>query len=161
MATPVVHEGKLWAGIAPAVADISAPTVAELGAATDLTPALTADGLSPNHTENVVSTDMLTGFIRQSIGTEGIGFDLTFLYYLDNGTDNEAWDYFDERGKAGFLVVGRTADGATPVASDVVEVYPVESGRRKMMNSGANAHQKFTVKFVGTEDYDDAAVVAA
>lgn len=161
MATPVVHEGELYVAILPAVADISAPTAAEITAGTDLTPALTADGLTPNHTENVVSTDMLTGFIRQSIGTEGIGFDLTSLYYLDSGTDNEVWDYFDERGKAGFLLVGRVSAGTTPSTSDVVEVYPVESGRRKMMNSGANAHQKFTVKFVGTEDYDDAAVVAA
>jgi hypothetical protein len=160
MATPIVHEGELWVGWVETIADTSAPTTTELGTAVDLTPALTADGWAPNHTENTVSTDMLTGFIRQSIGTEGIGFDLTFLRFIDTATDNEAFDLFDERGKVGFLVVASTG-GVAPVSADTVEVYPVEAGRRKRMASGANAHQKFTVKFVGNENYVDDAVVAA
>lgn len=156
MARPLVHEGKLKVRLAPAVANKAAPTTAEINAAIDLEPALTADGFSPTHTENTVSTDMLSGFIRQSIGTEGVGFDLTFLRYAKNGTDNAVWDYFDERGGQGFLIV---ASEGSMAAGAVVEVYPVEHGRRKRVASGANAHQKFTVKFVGTEDYRDDAVV--
>jgi hypothetical protein len=157
MANPIVHEGKLKAVLAPTVANLNAPTAAEIAAGIDLEPALTADGISPSHTENLVSTETLSGFIRQSIGTEGVAFDLTFLRYAVNGTDNEAWDYFDARGKVGVLIL---ASEGSLAAGSVAECYPVESGRRKRLASGANAHQKFTVKFAGTDDYVDDAVVA-
>jgi hypothetical protein len=157
--TPVVHEGFLHVYVVPAVASatLAEVTVAEIAAGVDLTPAITADGYSPNPTQNTVSTDMLTGFIKQSIGTEGASFDLTFVRAKDDNGD--AWDYFDERGKAGFLVVcpfGAAADGQP------AEIYPCEFARRRWVSSGANAHQKFQVMAVATRDYnDDASVVGA
>lgn len=84
---PVVHEGNLHLYAVPSIANLAVPTMAEINAGVDLTPALTADRFSPTNTENTVSTDMLTGFIKQSIGTEGIGFDLTFLREAANGGD--------------------------------------------------------------------------
>jgi hypothetical protein len=156
--TPVVHEGFLHVYVLPAVAsaDMSQVTAAEITAGVDLTPAITADGYSPNPTQNTVSTDMLTGFIKQSIGTEGASFDLTFVREKD--TNGDVWDYFDERGKSGFLVV--TPFGAA-AAGEHAEVYPVEFARRRWVSSGANAHQKFQVMCVVTRDYnDDAAIVA-
>jgi hypothetical protein len=141
---PVVHEGNLHLYAVPSIANLAVPTMAEINAGVDLTPALTADGFSPTNTENTVSTDMLTGFIKQSIGTEGIGFDLTFLREAANGGD--VWSYFDARGKSHYLVVCPFAAAA---ATQPCEVYPVESGRRKWVASGANAHEKFTVKNVG------------
>ena len=154
---PIVHEGQTKAWYVPTIADISAPTVAEMGAGVELSDALTADGLSPNHTENVVSTDMLSGFIKQSIGTEGVTFNLRFLRDAD-GTD-AVWDIFDTRGKAGYLVISN--EGGTGAALDVVEVYPAEFGRRKRVATGANSHQAFTVLCTVKSDYDDDAVVAA
>lgn len=157
--TPTVHEGSLHLYVIPSVAkaDLSEVTTAEIEAGVDLTPAITADGFAPNITENTVSTDMLTGFIRQSIGTEGIGFALTFLRAKD--TNGDIWDYFDERGKDGFLVV---CPFGPADENEHAEIYPIESGRRKWVASGANAHEKFSVTIVGTDDYnDDATVVAA
>jgi hypothetical protein len=153
---PAVHEGNLHVYVVPTVANNAAPTVAEITAGVDVTPGITADGFSPNITENTVSTDMLTGFIRQSIGTEGIGFNLTVLREKD--VNGAIWDYFDARGKAGNLVVCPFGAAA---AGQHAEVYPIESGRRKWVASGANAHQKFSVLIVGTDDYNDDATVAA
>lgn len=153
--TPKVYEGNLYARYVPTIADTSAPTVAELGAGVDLTPALTADGVQPNHTENTVSTDMLSGFIKQSIGTEGVTFNLNFLKDFD-GTD-PVYDIFDTRGKSGYLVLSRDGD---PVATSVVEVYPAEFGRRKTIQTAANSHQAFSVLVAVSSDFDDDAVVA-
>jgi hypothetical protein len=156
---PVVHEGFLHLYVVPdiASADLSQVTEAELAAGIDVTVGITADGFSPNVTENTVSTDMLTGFIKQSVGTEGIGFNLQVIREKD--TNGAIWSYFDERGKNGYLVVCPFGPGE---AGAHAEVYPIESGRRKWVAAGANAHQKFTVMIVGTDDYnDDAEVVAA
>lgn len=154
---PKAHEDQTKAWYVPTIADEAAPTVAEIAAGVELSDSLTADGVSPNHTENVVSTDMLSGFIKQSIGTEGVTFNLRFLRDFD-GTD-EVWDTFDTRGKTGYLVLSN--DGGTGVAADEVEVYPAEFGRRKRVATGANSHQAFTVLCTVTGDYTDDAVVAA
>lgn len=155
---PQPYEGNLEAYYVPAIADKTAPTVAEMTAGTRLTPSLTADGVQPNHTENTVSTDMLSGFIKQSIGTEGVTFNLRMLRDFETSTDT-VYDLFDERGKDGFLVLSDTGAGQT--AGDVVEVYPAQFGRRKRAQSGANAHNAFTVMCTVDDDFDDDAVVAA
>lgn len=156
MANPTVYEGNLHAYWVPTIADESAPTAAEITAGVDLTGSLTADGVSPSHTENMVSTDMLTGFIKQSIGTEGVTFGLTMLRYPDEDPD-EPYENFDERGKSGYLVL--TSDGAA-AASKVVEVYPAQAGRRKRVQTAANSHQAFSVKIAVSSDFTDDAVVA-
>jgi hypothetical protein len=153
--TPVVHEGFLHVYVVPAVARRRWPgDRAEIAAGVDLTPAITADGYSPNPTQNTVSTDMLTGFIKQSIGTEGASFDLTFVREKD--TNGDVWDYFDERGKNGFLVV--CPFGAAEAAQHA-EVYPIEFARRRWVSSGANAHQKFQVMVSRPDDYNDDATI--
>ena len=154
---PKAHEGQTKAWYVPAIADEAAPTVAEIAAGVPLSDSFTADGIQPNHTENTVSTEMLSGFIKQSIGTEGVTFNLRFLRDFD-GTD-DVWDTFDTRGKVGYLVISN--DGGDGSAADVVEVYPAEFGRRKRIATGANSHQAFTVLVTVTDDYDDDAVVAA
>ena len=155
---PQAYEGNLHVFYVPTIASIAAPTVAEMTAGTPLHDALTADGVTPNHTENTVSTDMLSGFIRTSIGTEGLTFNLRFLRDFESAAD-EVYDLFDERGKAGYLVLSETGGGQT--ATDVVEVYPAEFGRRKRVASTGNAHMAFTVLVAVNENYEDDAVVAA
>lgn len=157
MASPTVYEGNLHAHWVPSIADESAPTVTEIEAGVELTPSLTADGVSPNHTENTVSTDMLSGFIKQSVGTEGVTFNLTMLRYPDEDPD-EPYDNFDTRGKSGYLVLANDSDGTT--SGDVVEVYPAEAGRRKRVQTAANSHQAFTVLVTVSDDFTDDATVA-
>lgn len=158
MVTPLAHEGQTRVWYLPAVADDAAPTVAEFTAGTEITSQATADGVMPNHTENFVATDMLTGFIRNSIGTEGLTFALRFLRDFDAGGD-AAWALFDTRAKLGRLAI--INDGSDPAASGAAEIYPAEFGRRKRVQSGANAHQAFTVQVAINEDYTDDAVIAA
>lgn len=155
---PQPYEGNLKAYYVPSIVDKSAPTAAEMAAGTPLTPSLTADGVQPNHTENTVSTDMLSGFIRQSIGTEGVTFNLRMLRDFETATDT-VYDLFDERGKDGFLVLSDNGGGLT--AGDVVEVYPAQFGRRKRVQSAGNVHNAYTVMVTVDDDFDDDAVVAA
>lgn len=155
---PQPYEGNLKAYWVPTIADKAAPTAAEMTAGIDLSDQLTADGVSPNHTENTVSTDMLSGFIKQSIGTEGLTFNLRFLRDFEAATDT-VYDNFDARGKDGFLVLSETGGGQT--SGDVVEVYPAQAGRRKRIASTGNAHIAFSVLVTVDDDYVDDAVVAA
>jgi hypothetical protein len=151
MATPVVHEGFLHVYVLATIPDplttLSATTTL---AGVELTDVITADGWTPNPTQNTVSTDMLTGFIKQSIGTMGWSAELTFIREKD--TNGDVWDFFDERGKNCALVV--CPFGPAEVGAHA-EVYPIEAARRRWVSSGANAHQKFQVQVVATDDYAD------
>ena len=155
--TPYAYEGKTRMWYLPAVADATAPTVSEFTAGTEITSQSTADGVTPNHTENFVATGMLSGFIRNSIGTEGVTFNLRFLRNFDAGGD-QAWALFDTRGKIGLLAI--INDGADPAASGEAELYPAEFGRRKRVQSGANTHQAFSVQVAVNSDFTDDAIIA-
>lgn len=151
------YENNFFVHYLPAVADISAPTVAEIAAGVDLTPGLVANGVAWNMTQNTVSTAMLTGFIRQNVGTEGAAATLTFIYDPDTAAIDDIYNLFDTRGKNGFLLVAQVA----PVALTPCEVYPGSFGRRKRVASAQDTDQQFTVMFACNADYDDDAVVAA
>lgn len=152
------YEGNTFAyALAAVPADPSAPTVAELTAGVLLEPAMTADGLSPSHTENIASVQLLSGFIPQAIGTEGEMFDLKFVIDPDTVEISDVYDFFDERGKLGALVVLEA-----PAAIGVTgAVYPCSFGRRKRVASAPDTIQQFTVKCAVNQDWTDDAVIAA
>lgn len=152
------YEGNLKAYYLPTVANLAAPTVAEITAGTEMTPALVASGVSPNHTENTVSTPMLTGFIRQNIGTEGITFNLQMIYDPDTTAVSDVYALFDTRGKAGVLLLAPEGDVA---ATAVVQTYQATFGRRKLVQSAQDTDMQYTVMVAVNADYNDAAVVSA
>lgn len=154
------YENNFFVYYIPAIADATLATVtaAEITAGTDLTPGLIANGVQWNMTQNTVSTPMLTGFIRQNVGTEGAAATLQFIYDPDTVDLAAIYDLFATRGLNGFLWISQEEPTTTGVAG---EVYPGSFGRRKRVASAQDTDQQFTVMFACNADYNDAAATTA
>jgi hypothetical protein len=153
-----VHEGMTKVSWVPTVADPSAPTVAELGAGTDITELLTKDGLNISLSQNMVDNSSLAEtFDAQVVGSWGGSVTLTIK--RDNDTD-AGWALFTH-GEIGNLVVRRgVAYDTAWTAADDVEVYPAQSGEPVPNATAANAQATATVEMAVTAQPDLHAVVA-
>lgn len=148
-------EGNVKVHWLPAVAAKAAPTTAEITAGTDLTPYLPTSGVGIDWTQNNASIDMLDeSFTAEVIGTEGATITLTFIR---DDTADDAWDLFD-RGTNGFLLVSRFGD---PAATDIVEVYPVQSHRPVPLAPATNEFQQAQVSLAVSDTPELNAVVGA
>lgn len=141
-----VYEGTVNVYFATAVADISAPTVAEITAATDITCFLTKDGFAPNiNTNNVDSAALCDVYDGQIPGS--FGADVTLTMFRDDATPEDAWDLV-VYGQTGFLIVEPFGEpGVLPVAGDKVEVYEGAWHQKSPGNTAANTQQTFTAAF--------------
>lgn len=149
----VVHEDEVHVYHCLTIADMSAPTVAEITTdGTDLTPQIQADGVAYNPTTNTASSDMLTGKIAQRPGTRGFSPALTAL------RDDEIDDFWDEftYGQNGYLVV---SPFGVPEAGSQVYVFKGAAQEPMPQDSGANSFQTAMVSFPA-EDWDLNATVA-
>lgn len=147
------------------LSDPDAPTVAEVNAGTLIVTHMTADGWQPNWTKNTVATDMMDGFIVQSVGTEGFAATLQFARQDDDGTDTTRDTL--ARKELFYLVVvpfaGVDANGDPNdvEAGDIVDIYHVESHGVQDVSSGANTDQQYQVQLAGkSRPRLDVAVVA-
>ena len=133
------YEGRTKVHHVPTIATESAPTVAEIGAGTDLTTYVTKDGVNPGTTNNRIDTAGIdSAFDSQIQGSWGAEFQLTCM--RDDTTDT-AWTTL-QRGTQGYIVIGY--DSAAGIASgDTVQVWPVEFGTPLMQPSAANTMQMF------------------
>lgn len=139
----------------PAVANIAAPSVAEIAAGTDLTPQIPSDGLQFNHTRNNASVSMLDDdFVPEDVGTYGTGITLKFVR---DDTDDDAFDLFNH-GEEGFLLISRFG---APAATKKVEVYPASSHEPAPLPTAENEYQQFEVQIAVTRKPNIRAVVAA
>lgn len=138
-----VYEGTVNVYWAPAVADISAPTLAELGAATDITCYLTKDGLAVNiATNNVDSAALCETFDAQIPGSWGADIQLTGFR---DDYDDVLWD-LAVYGTEGYLIVEPYGEpDELPLAGAQVEVYPATMHQKAPANSAANTQQRFTL----------------
>lgn len=155
-----VHEGMTKVSWVPTISDVSAPTVAELTAGTDITEYLTKDGLNIALTQNTVdNTSLAETFDAQLVGSWGGSITLTIK--RDNDGTDAAWALFTH-GETGNLVVRRGAayDGAFAAADDL-EVYPAQSGEPVPNATAANAQATASVTFAVTAQPDLHAVAAA
>lgn len=158
-----VYEGRHNVYWATTVANINAPTVAEITAATDLSDWVTKDGIAPNITGNTVDTGGIKDtFDAQLVGSDGADFQLTLKRGdASGGLTDAAWTLFVAGGSHGFLIVDRdNVGGVLPGVGDKVEVYPAQAHRPAMNNSAANAQQAFVQKFAITRNYNANATVA-
>lgn len=153
----VAAEGQIKVYYVPTIANTSAPTVAEaITAGTNITPFLTKDGLSTPTTQNTVDTASLnSSWDSQQIGSEGGSITLTI--FRDDTTETNGFALFT-RGLKGYLMVSRFG---TPVATDKVEIWPIEGHRAIPMPSAANEAQKATVTLAVTGDPVLAATLTA
>lgn len=156
----MLNDGNIRLTFAPSVANISAPTVDELGAGVDLECLVTAGGFQPTVDEEVVQVAKLCETSNsEAPGRATHQITLTLVRQVEEDEDI-AWNTL-HRGTAGFLVVRYGVDHSTPwQAGDRVVVYPVTCGERRQMAPEANGATQFQSQMYVTSQPDLDAVVA-
>ena len=155
--TKLTSEGNVKVHYLPAVANKAAPTVAEIAAGTNVTPFLPTAGVGVDWTQNNSSTPMLDEFFTsEAVGTEAASIALTFLRH-ELATDDDAWNLF-VRGTNAFLLIARKG---APVATDKVEVYPIQCHRPVPLAPAANEDQQARVSLAVTATPELNATVTA
>lgn len=157
-------DGNVKVAFVPAIANTSAPTVAELtgASAIDLSCYLSADGFTPGLDEAVISDDRLCD--TETFEQPGRSSRTLQVTYIDNSNtddDNEAYETLVP-GSTGYIVVrrGKAYDGAF-AATDKVDVWPVKAGKYSDLPPEANSVLKVTQKLFVTGRVQDRVAVAA
>lgn len=145
------NDGMIKAAFVPTIANVSAPTVAELNAGVDLEGRLTADGL--NISGDTASVD--TSKLNSSVNSETIGRDsytVSLTYVRGSGTEAEDVQDALVRGAAGYLVVRSNVVSTTAwAAAQEVEVYPVMCKRPIRNTPAPNSSQTVVVALAVTD----------
>lgn len=160
MATKYPFEEKTRVSWVTTIADIAAPTVAELGAGTDITCFLTKDGLNPGGSTNGVDAGTLCNRIDGQVAGS-VSYQATLKgYRYTPVADDDFWD-LAVYGTAGHLVVRRgIAHDTAWAAAQKLEVYKSQMGEPIPASSAANAMQTFEVSLF-IEDAELKATAAA
>lgn len=154
------YTNVIWIEGEDGVADIDAPTLAEIATGTDLTCFITKDGLNPGGSTAKITSGALCSRVNgKRVGS--VDYDGSLKMYRDNGAGgDDAWD-LAEWGAVGFLVVRRgILYGTAFAAGQKVEVYDAQLGEPVMAGSAENANQTFTVE-LAVQDAELKATVAA
>ena len=162
MSVPADGNQAVW--FVPALADPSAPTVGELtgGSVVDLSCYLTAEGWTPATDEQTITDDRLCSratYERPGRITDSL--EIGYVHNPDSPSDNEAYLALI-RLTTGFLVarIGVPYDQAI-AAGDLVDVYPVQMGKRRKQPGTANSVLTVAQKpFVTGPVLEDVEVVA-
>jgi hypothetical protein len=155
----LIPNESTWIGFATTVASVSAPTAANVAAATDLTGFVIS--INASSQGNQVPTPALDTLFETSVpGTVQAQFQADF--YRDDASD-DAWDALP-RGTDGYFIISRFGGSGTdnlPIAADEVEVWPVKVTSRSMGNMTSNQVLMFSVNCSVPVEPNEAAVVAA
>lgn len=154
----LLSDGNVRVTFAVTIANIAAPTTAELNAGTALEGLITPDGLDIASTTAAVDTSSLNStFTTQAAGRRSYDIKLTFKRQTPTDT---ALNLFPYR-TVGFLVVRRTiAASSAWAASQKVESYPIQTGEASLIKPAANEVQKFESIFFLTADANTTATTA-
>ncbi len=140
------HEQNVKIYWATTVASKTAPTAANITAATNMTANVTKDGVSLGFSENMVDNAAIdSAFDAQSTGSYGSQIAITM--FRDTGSEASSFGLM-VRGTNGFLI--RSPFGPA-IAGSKVDVFPAQIGVTQLANSAANENQKFTVNFAVTD----------
>lgn len=153
-------KGNVRADYVPAIANQSAPTVAELNAGTPLSIWLNDDGLTLPADQNMVeSSSLAETFIAQVVGSTGGTIELNMK--RDNATDT-AWNLFVAGNLLGFLVVRRGSSAAAAwAAAQKALVYPWNTHLPVPVQTARDEEDAFTVAAGVTSNPTLNATVAA
>lgn len=156
----LISDGTTKVAFATTIANINAPTAAELGAALDWTTRITPDGLKTDPTTADVNTSSLAStFDTNQPGRRSYVVEVTFKRGTTSGDDQPYTTLL--YGTAGYLVVRRGVAYATAFTTgDKVEVYPVACGEPQNIAPAANEVSKFMSPMKVTTDPATHAVVA-
>lgn len=158
-------DGMVRVAFVPTIANIAAPTVAELGAGVDLECRLLPDGLStPSETAEIDTSKLCSTSNSAIVGRRSYsGLSVKYV----RGTEAEAQEVEEALvyKATGFLVVRRDIVATTAwAASQRVEVYPVQVKEPNPDSPAADALQAVEVGFTNTGDprgFSNPATVAA
>lgn len=156
----LISDGKTRVAWVTTIANIAAPTVAELTAGLDLTPRLTPDGLKIDpSTADVDTSSLASRFDTKEVGRVGFENELT----IKRGTTvPEDLPYNTLLyGVHGYLVVRRGVDYETAwTIGQGVEVYPTACAEPANVSPAANEVMKFMSPQKVTSAPNTRAVVA-
>lgn len=168
MPTETVAPGKAADGqglvlFVPTIADPSAPTAAELTAATvkKLTYSLVPDGFRHETTENVINSGRYT--LKQILELPGTITDTLEVQYVYTNTDSDIARLALTPGVEGYIVhrLGYPNETA-PAAEQVVDVIPITAGIQRKVPPTANTElQRMQKLHVRGEVQRDVEVAAA
>lgn len=153
--TAVAHDDLVNWYWATTVASISAPTVANIAAATRI-PLVTNYTMNSSEAEVDVS-DIDSLYDTSIVGTTKVG-PITLTIKRDDAGEADTWDLFATPRTAGYLIRSPFGPAA---ATSKVEVYPVQTGQRRPAGYGRNTAQMFDIGFYVTSEPNLDAVVAA
>ncbi|MFL4904817.1 hypothetical protein ACJ6WF_16920 [Streptomyces sp. MMS24-I2-30] len=156
----LISDGKTRVAWLSTVANINAPTVAELTAGADYTKRITPDGLKLDpSTADVDTSSLASTFDTKTVGRVGFDVELTFKRG-DNATDDAPYSTL-KYGVSGFLVVRRgTAYTTAWATSQKCEVYPITCGEPQNSSPAANEVMKFVSPMRVTDAPATSATVA-
>ena len=156
----LISDGNTKVAFATSIANINAPTVAELTAATDWTTRLTPDGLKTDpSTADVDTSSLASTFTTNQPGRRSYTVELTFKRGSTPTEDNPFTTL--AYGATGYIVVRRGVAYTTAFATgDKVEVYPIAAGEPQNVAPAANEVSKFMSPLKVTSDPATRATVA-
>jgi len=153
-------EGKVKTYHVPTIANIAAPTTAELNAGTDLTSWTPRDGFNPSISQNFVDISSLADqYDSTTPGSEGGPITLT-LFRDDTPANDTAWNLYAAGGVSGFYVVREGPLASTAwTAAQKAQVYPYVAHKPTPLQTAQNEPRKFQVA-IGTTTPNRNATVA-
>jgi hypothetical protein len=156
----LINDGMTKVVWASTIANINAPTTAELNAGQDFTPRVTPDGLKVDpSTADVDTSSLASTFDTKTVGR--IGVDVELMFKRGTTTPEDLPYATLKYGVAGYLVIRRGIAYATAWAtSQKCEVYPITCGEPQNNAPAANEVMKFTSSMKVTSSPATAAVVA-
>lgn len=158
----IIVDGKTRVAFVPSIANLAAPTIAELNAGTLLTATLIPTGLSgfENTSAEVDNTSLASTFDTKLPGRQSFSGTMLTLKKQD-GTD-VVFNLLTTPGTNGFIVIRDGIDQAVAWTSgDKVEDYPIRTAPHSMLGRGeANSLLRYQVPTPITAQPNLKAVVA-
>lgn len=156
----LISDGNTKVAWVTSIANINAPTAAELTAGSDWTQRITPDGLKTDPTTADVNTSSLAStFDTNQPGRTSYVCEVTFKRGTTPQEDQPYTTLI--KGTTGYLVVRRGTAFATAFATgDKVEVYPIACGEAQNIAPTANEVMKFMSPMKVTSDPATHATVA-
>lgn len=156
----LINDGMTKVSWVASIANINAPTAAELTAGQDFTARITPDGLKIDpSTADVDTSSLASTFDTKTVGRVGFDAELTFKR---GTTGPEDLPYTTLKyGVSGYLAVRRGVAYATAwAAGQKAEVYPATCGEPQNNSPAANEVMKFMSPLKVTAPPATAATVA-
>lgn len=156
----LISDGMTRVAWVSSIANINAPTAAELTAGSDFTTRITPDGLKLDpSTADVDTSSLASTFDTKTVGRVGFDVELTFKR---GTTPTEDLPYTTLKyGVSGFLAVRRgVAYGTAWTAGQKAEIYPITCGEPQNSSPAANEVMKFVSPMKVTSQPATAATVA-